>query len=69
MPFNRFAKSQTNHISGRAARRLAKLVTNDKELIGDDELHIFKLCLPGATGKHSDMLWTMGSPQTTLQNR
>ena len=27
----------------RAARRLAKLVTNDKELIGDDELHIFKL--------------------------
>ena len=27
----------------RAARRLAKLVTNDEELIGDDELHIFKL--------------------------
>ena len=27
----------------RAARRLAKLVTNDKDLIGDDELHIFKL--------------------------
>ena len=27
----------------RAARRLAKLVTNDKELVGDDELHIFKL--------------------------
>ena len=27
----------------RAARRLAKLVANDKELIGDDELHIFKL--------------------------
>ena len=27
----------------KAARRLAKLVTNDKELIGDDELQIFKL--------------------------
>ena len=27
----------------RAARRLAKLVTNDEELIGDDDLHIFKL--------------------------
>ena len=27
----------------RAARRLAKLVTNDEELIGEDELHIFKL--------------------------
>ena len=27
----------------RAARRLAKLVTNDEELIGDDRLHIFKL--------------------------
>ena len=27
----------------RAARRLAKLVTNDEELIGNDELHIFKL--------------------------
>ena len=27
----------------RVARRLAKLVTNDEELIGDDELHIFKL--------------------------
>ena len=27
----------------RAARRLAKLVTNDEELIGDDALHIFKL--------------------------
>ena len=27
----------------RAARRLAKLVTNDKDLIGDDEVHIFKL--------------------------
>ena len=27
----------------KAARRLAKLVTNDKELIGDDELHLFKL--------------------------
>ena len=27
----------------RAARRLAKLVTNDEEFIGDDELHIFKL--------------------------
>ena len=27
----------------RAARRLAKLVTNDEELIGDDEIHIFKL--------------------------
>ena len=27
----------------RVARRLAKLVTNDEELIGDDRLHIFKL--------------------------
>ena len=27
----------------RAARRLAKLVTNDEELIGEDELHVFKL--------------------------
>ena len=27
----------------RVARRLAKLVTNDEELIGDDGLHIFKL--------------------------
>ena len=27
----------------RVARRLAKLVTNDEELIGDDELHVFKL--------------------------
>ena len=27
----------------KTARRLAKLVTNDEELIGDDELHIFKL--------------------------
>ncbi len=27
----------------RAARRLAKLVLNDEELIGDDELHVFKL--------------------------
>ena len=27
----------------RAARRLAKLVVNDKELIGEDELHVFKL--------------------------
>ena len=27
----------------RAARRLAKLVTNDEELIGDDRRHIFKL--------------------------
>ena len=27
----------------RVARRLAKLVTNDKELIGDDRFHIFKL--------------------------
>ena len=26
-----------------AARRLAKLVTNDEDLIGDDKLHIFKL--------------------------
>lgn len=29
--------------SKRAARRMAKLVTNDEDLIGDDELHIFKL--------------------------
>lgn len=27
----------------KAARRMAKLVTNDEDLIGDDELHIFKL--------------------------
>ena len=27
----------------RVARRLAKLVTNDEELVGDDRLHIFKL--------------------------
>ena len=27
----------------KAAKRLAKLVTNDEELIGDDRLHIFKL--------------------------
>ena len=27
----------------KAAKRLAKLVTNDEELIGDDEFHIFKL--------------------------
>ena len=27
----------------RVARRLAKLVTNDEELIGDDRIHIFKL--------------------------
>ena len=27
----------------RVARRMAKLVTNDEDLIGDDELHVFKL--------------------------
>ena len=36
-------ESDQTDISRRAARRLAKLVTNDEELIGDDRLHIFKL--------------------------
>ena len=52
----------------RVARRLAKLVTNDEELIGDDRLQIFKLWPTRATEKRSGMLWTMGSPQTTLRS-
>ena len=35
-------ESDQEYLKG-AARRLAKLVTNDEELIGDDRLHIFKL--------------------------
>ena len=50
----------------RVARRLAKLVTNDEELVGDDRLHIFKLW---PTRKRSGTPWTTGSPQKTSRSR
>ena len=41
---------------------MAKLVTNDEDLIGDDELHIFKLWHHQlATGKRSGTLCDNGT--------
>ena len=52
----------------RAARRLAKFVINDEELVGDDRLNIFKLWPTRATGKRSGTPWIMDSLLTTLRN-
>ena len=54
----------------RAARRLAKLVTNEvaKNSSGTIGFTSSNCGLPGVTGKRSDTLWTMDSPQTTLRS-